>query len=454
VANVRRWFSSVRGRSTLQAMVAVAVAMAVGSLLLLWAFRGQLESNLAASLQTEADARVARLESGAAPADLIASTQEEAMVWIGTPAGETVAVGGGIQPVENPVPTVIGTAVTKELKFLETDHGAGEEVEQHELLLTSAVTSDGGLVVVTGAETETINKSIAGLAKLMLFAIPGMTALVGLLAWVTVGRTLEPVELIRTQALSISGQSLGERVPVPTNSDEISSLAIGMNEMLDRLEAHEHSGRQFTADASHELKSPVANVRAMVDTASIDDPAWPQLQRQLANETDRLRDLVDNLLFLASANAGQSSEQRSVDLDELLFAEAEILSATGKVVVDLGGVEPAVIKGSPRDIARLVRNLVDNAARHARTRVLLSVHSTGGGVELIVGDDGVGVPVEDRQRVFERFTRLDHARAREDGGSGLGLSIVRSVADAHNATVTVGESPLGGAEFGVHFPQR
>jgi signal transduction histidine kinase len=229
-----------------------------------------------------------------------------------------------------------------------------------------------------------------------------------------------------------------------------------MNAMLERIEAHEHSLRQFSADASHELKSPVANLRALVDTASIDDPDWVELRGRLAGESDRLRDLVDNLLFLATHQAGRPpGRMEQVSLDELLFAEAELLVATGSVRVDLNGVQPTELAGSAPDLSRLVRNLVDNAARHAASKVALSVwaETTAGQerVVLTVGDDGDGIAPEDRERVFERFTRLDDARARHDGGSGLGLAIVSYIAEGHAGTVTVGHSPLGGAEFRVEF---
>ena len=449
MVNVGRRLSTVRGRSTALAMAAVAGALILGSLVLLWAFKAQLEANLAASLETEAQARVALLDQGADPSTLVSSNQDEALVWIGTPAGDAVAMGGDIEPLENPIPPTVGVSISRDLEILE--RGSDSERETHEVLLASAQTADGSLVVVTGAETEAIRESLGGLARLIAVAIPILTAIVGGLAWHTVGRALQPVERIRTQALSISGHTLGERVPVPKNTDEIHDLASSMNEMLDRLEAHEHATRQFSADASHELKSPVANVRALIDTASISDDGWPDLQRQLAGETDRLRDLVDNLLFLSTSSAGRPVASEQVELDELLFAEAELLAATGRVTVDLSRVEPASLTGSGRDLSRLVRNLVDNAARHAKSKVQLGIEHAAGSVVLIVGDDGPGIHGADRDRVFERFTRLDHARARDDGGSGLGLAIVSYVAEAHNADVTIGDSPLGGAEFRAIF---
>ncbi len=173
---------------------------------------------------------------------------------------------------------------------------------------------------------------------------------------------------------------------------------------------------------------------------------------------------MDNLLFLASTEAGAPTIGVStVSLDEMLFEEAQLVAATGDVVVDLAGVAPAMLRGSPTDLGRLVRNLVDNAVRHADSTISLAIEiddspgtraddaSGAADITLVVGDDGPGINPEDRERIFERFTRLDEARARGDGGSGLGLAIVRHIAANHNAAVSVGESPLGGAEVRVRF---
>jgi signal transduction histidine kinase len=136
----------------------------------------------------------------------------------------------------------------------------------------------------------------------------------------------------------------------------------------------------------------------------------------------------------------------------LLFREAEVVAATGQVAIDIGRVQPATVVGSGADLARLVRNLVDNAIRHASGRISLAIEAGPAAVTVIVGDDGPGVPEADRERIFDRFTRLDSARTRTDGGSGLGLAIVAGIADDHGATIAVGQSPLGGAEFRVRFP--
>ncbi len=454
--------STVRGRSTALAALVVALAMVIGAIALLSAYRSQLLGNLDQALEQQATDRARLLERGNDPELLITALQEESLVWIGTPDGQTIAVSATVTPLENPVPPEVGRTTTLDLLVNETKPNEVER-EVMELRIASASAANGQLVVIAGAELETVDDAVTALARLFAIGSPLLVALVAALTWFTTGRALRPVEDIRARAAAISGTTLSDRVPVPESKDEIGNLAETMNAMLDRIESHEYSLRQFSADASHELKSPVANLRALVDTASITDPNWAVLRGQLVGESDRLRDLVENLLFLASHEAGRPPDRTElVSLDELLFGEAELLAATGSVTVDLGGVAPAQIQGSASDLARLVRNLVDNAARHATTTVALAVSSgdddgadaasQGSGVTMTVGDDGPGIATEDHDKVFERFTRLDEARARTDGGSGLGLAIVRQIAEGHDGTVTIGSSPLGGAEFRVLFP--
>jgi signal transduction histidine kinase len=317
-------------------------------------------------------------------------------------------------------------------------------------------TADGQLVVLAGAEVEVIDETLNGLIQLFVLAVPIFGLLVGGVTFFIAGRVLEPVEQIRAQAEGIGAETLGARVPVPDSGDEIHDLAVTMNSMLDRLEAHEQSQRQFSADASHELKSPIANVRALVDTTELDDPEWSRLRTRLAGETDRLRDLVDNPLFLATTSGGRRRKPpTTVNLDDLIFDEAELLASTTDVAVDLSGIQPVQVLGDRADLQRLVRNLADNAARHARTRVYFSSSMGAAGnesVELRVADDGDGIAESDRSLVFERFTRLDEARARDDGGSGLGLSIVRQIVDDHGGTILIEALDMGGAEFVVELP--
>lgn len=445
-----RVFSTVRARSALLATLVVGAAMAVGALVLIGLFRSQLEDSLDQSLQQQANDRALLLDEGSDPQSLVTVLEEEAMVWIGRADGTSVAVGGAIVPLENPIPARIGEVSTRRILVEERSPGEMER-EVTELRFGSAQSERDGLVVLAGAETESIDEVAGGLAQLFAVAVPLLALLVGVTTWLLAGRVLRPVERIRTHAADIGGGTLADRVPVPETQDEIQDLAVTMNSMLGRIESHDKTLRQFSADASHELRSPIANLRALIDTADARAPEWPPLKSRLSAETERLSDLVGNLLFLAAGGV-QESGHVVVDLDDVVFDEAEILSATGRVSVNLEGVEPVQVLGSRADLQRLVRNLVDNAARHASNVVSIQTSSTRDGVTLRVSDDGDGISDADRDRVFERFTRLDEARARDDGGSGLGLAIVRQIALDHEAVATVTTSALGGAQFGVEFP--
>lgn len=447
-----RVFSTIRMRSALLAALVVGAAMTIGAFILIGLFRNQLESALDQTLQEQATDRVLLLDQGSDPQSLVTVLREEALVWIGQPDGTIVAVGGAIVPLENPIPSQLDTVVTQQL-LVEEQYGDEAERELAELRLGSAQTANGELIVLAGAETDRIDDALGGLARLFSVAVPLLALLVGATTWLVAGRVLNPVERIRAHAADMGGGTLADRVPVPDTRDEIHDLATTMNSMLDRIESHELALRQFGSDASHELKSPIANLRALVDTADSSDPDWPRLQVRLTAETERLNHLVANLLFLSTGGELQQSDRSVIYLDDLVFDEAEILSATERVSVNLEGVEPVQVVGVGGDLRRLIRNLLDNATRHAASTVRIQTEDLADGAVLTISDDGEGIPPEDRERVFERFTRLDEARARDDGGSGLGLAIVRQIALDHDAAVTVTTSDLGGAQFTIEFPR-
>lgn len=452
-ARFTRAFASVRAKSTLLATLVVLVALGVGSFVLLELYERELVDNLDTTLEQQVADRVRLIETNGSNEVLTTVLQQEAFVWIGTPSGEVASQGGGIFPIDNPVPAAIGTTTTRTLS-VEERKSDEVETERMELRLASALASTGD-VVIAGAELEVIERSVGELARLFAIAVPLLAVLVGGLGWVVAGRALQPVDAIREQAEEISGATLAERVPVPDTHDEVQDLAVTMNEMLERIEHHDLAIRQFSSDASHELKSPIANITALIQTRTSSDPSWARLQAQLTSETSRLASLVENLLFLAThQDTNQDVERHAVQLDELLFSEAELVSETSDLRVGIGRVEPVAVTGSIGDLSRMVRNLVDNAVRHATSRIGLSLTTTDDRVTLVVEDDGPGIPVDDRRRVFERFTRLDEARARNDGGTGLGLSIVAQVAAAHGGTVVVADSELGGAAFEVTFSSR
>jgi signal transduction histidine kinase len=227
--------------------------------------------------------------------------------------------------------------------------------------------------------------------------------------------------------------------------------------MLDRLASAQARQRRFVSDAAHELRSPVASIRQHAEVARrFPERTTPDaLADTVLGEALRLQQLVDDQLVLVRADeAALALRRRAVDLDDLVLDEVRRLRTTTSLDVDAAGVSAGPVDGDPDALSRIVRNLVDNAARHAAGRVALSLGEEDGRVVLTVDDDGPGIPEADRERVFERFVRLDDARARDGGGSGLGLAIVRELAAAYGGDVAIGSSPLGGARLTVRLPTR
>ncbi len=232
--------------------------------------------------------------------------------------------------------------------------------------------------------------------------------------------------------------------------------------MLARLDRATSAQRQFLADAAHELRSPVAGILAQVEVAAsgrlpASAPSTAAFAAELVPEVARLSRLVEDLLRLARLDANPRLRSTAVDLDDCVFSEvrrARSLAASqgAGVRIDESGVGAVRVVGDADALTRVVGNLLDNAVRYARGRVTIRLAEEGGRARLTVADDGPGVPPEDRERVFERFTRLDDARSRDAGGSGLGLAIVRDVVAAHAGTVRIGEGPGGGALVVVTLP--
>jgi signal transduction histidine kinase len=326
------------------------------------------------------------------------------------------------------------------------------------LVTTTRVDTATGLVeLVAASPVEPIERSVDAVRGGLLLALPVLVVIAGVLTWVLAGRALRPVESIRTEVESISGSTLDRRVPVPDSGDEVARLAETMNAMLDRLQDAADRQQQFVADASHELRSPVATIRTELEvaqrTATPDE--WPAVAARLLAEEARLEAVIADLLLLATLDErAPMPDPVEVDLADEARAEAERPGTDrGDVVVEVDAPEPAVVLGNRTQLRRALANLLDNAGRHARGTVRLSVHQRDGRVRVLVDDDGPGIPEADRERVFERFVRLDEHRARGGvGGSGLGLSLVRRIAARHHGTASVETAPLGGARLVLDLP--
>ena len=309
--------------------------------------------------------------------------------------------------------------------------------------------------VLVARPTADLTQGVHLLRTTLLITFPPLVALLALVAWRVVGATLRPVEALRAGAEEITGAARSDRLPVPDSRDEIHRLAVTLNGMLHRLDAARGRQRAFVADAAHELRSPLTNMRTELEVAQRlpDTTDWPSLADDLLTDVERLSRLVDDLLLLARADDGSTRaltrRAEAVELGQLL---GEVAARYPAVEYERPAV-PLRTLGERDALGRVVANLLDNAVRHAASSVRLSVTADGAYQMISVSDDGPGIPAADRERVFDRFTRLDDARARDAGGSGLGLAIVRELVRRHGGTVALrGTAPPPGLRVDVRLP--
>jgi signal transduction histidine kinase len=436
----------VRLRTTAAAVVVVAVALLLGAVILVSQLRDSLRDGLETAAEQRASELADEIERSGLPAPRPAGEDDEEdaddpddpdeLVW--QVLDESGAVVRASQPLAGPLP-----AEDTETSLPGSDHRylvVTEDAEDFE--------------VVVAVSTEDVADSTAALVPLLLVGLPVVLLVVGATTWLVVTWALRPVERIRREVDEITGERLDRRVPEPRSRDEIHRLALTMNRMLERLEGARRRQQQFVGDASHELRSPLAGIRQTAEVARAHPGALPEgeLADAVLEETDRMQRLVEQLLLLTRADEGAVLTQpREVDLDDLLLSEATRVRRAGRAV-DTSNVGAARVRGDAAALAQVVRNLVDNAIRHANGTVLLASCTRGAEAWLTVEDDGPGVPASDRGRIFERFVRLDEARARDAGGSGLGLAIVEEIVRIHGGSVAVSDSALGGARFVVRLP--
>lgn len=310
----------------------------------------------------------------------------------------------------------------------------------------------------------------AAVSSLDHFLYPGVPAaalLVAAVAYLATRRALRPIAAIRRRTAAVTAADPRERVHVPDTGDEIARLAATINDTLQRLDDAAQFQRRFVADAAHELRSPISSLLTTVEVAEAypERADWPAAVATTAQQARRLQALSEDLLMLARMDATDPAVGiiRTIDLT----AQArDIAGEHGarpdtdppgqRVSVNCHMDAEVLVQGNHNELERLLRNLTDNAARHARSRVDVHVYATSEGAVIEVEDDGPGIPAEERERIFERFTRLDDARSRETGGFGLGLAIVRDIVERHHGTIEVTDAtarPGAGARFTIRIPK-
>ncbi|WUC83025.1 ATP-binding protein [Streptomyces sp. NBC_00536] len=433
----RLWPTTVRARATVGACAVVAAALAIAS----YALLGFLGANLMRNAEDDAerqaltvaqlaaDGKLDQVRPPAHGADFVQVVSADGRVLLASP---NLA---GTQPIRTANPQRPGTLFhTWRVRPLGGEH--------HQRVVQITTDTPQGLVTVY-AGTSLREAEAADDTTTAALAIGGplLLATVAMVTWWVTGRALGPVEAIRAEVAEITDRDLHRRVPVPPTHDEIARLAQTMNATLDRLESSGARQRQFIADASHELRSPITVLRTQLEVAlAVRDPElWPELISGALEDIERLQQLTVDLLLLARIDAAQPAPTVRLDLASLVRDATE--SRLGdRVPVRTDLAEGIEVLGSELWLTRVVTNLLDNAQRFADGRVDVVLRTTSGPggrtAVLEVTDDGPGIPPADRERAFERFTRLDDARSRDHGGAGLGLAIARDLTAHHGGTLT------------------
>ncbi|GGP98182.1 two-component sensor histidine kinase [Streptomyces virginiae] len=450
----RLWPTTVRARATAGAGLVVGAALALASFSLL----GLLEANLLRNAENDARRQ----------AETVAQLAATGKLGRARPAGravefvQVVSADGrvlfsspnliGVPAFPPAPPETPGTRLhTWRVRPVDGDH-------RQRVVQVVTQTPDGPATVYAGASLRDADAADDVTTAALVLGMPLLLATVVLVTWRVTGHALRPVEAIRAEVAGISDRDLHRRVPVPATHDEVARLAETMNATLDRLEASGIRQRQFIADASHELRSPITVLRTQLEVAlAVRDPElWPELIGGALEDIERLQRLAADLLLLARIDAAQPVTAAPLDLGALVREVVEArLGDRVPVRVDLAA--DVVVTAGALWLGRVITNLVDNAQRYAERGVEVTLRTAGGGAGprtavLEVVDDGPGIPVADRERVFERFTRLDDSRSRDHGGAGLGLAIARDLSSHHGGTLTAQDGAGGGARLVLRLP--
>lgn len=435
----------VRARITIIATTVVLLVLAGTGAALVAAQRAVLTDNVDEQLVRHGDQIAREIDAGTLGVVISGQGDDDAFARVVDASGVEIA-STAYTPGSVSVAALDGTR-----RFVTMPAEAGEF--EYRVLLQR----HQDLLIMTGSPLDDVEESVGTLTRGLAVAVPAAALVLAVLVWVLVGRVLSPVEQIRRGVAEINGHSLDRRVPQPRGNDEIARLARTMNEMLQRIEESSERQRRFVADASHELRSPLTRIRTEleVDLAHPSETDLAATHRSVLEETDTLQRLVDDLLTLARADSPNAERRRDpVDLDDIVMAEVGRLDSAARSRVDASAVSAGQVSGDAIQLARVVRNLLENAIQHGGHTVSVSVQEEGDEVVLVVADDGPGIPADLRHRIFDRFSRIDEARSTTTGGTGLGLAIVRQLVTTHEGTVEASSDDLAGAQFTVRLRLR
>ena len=425
---------SIRTRDTLVAAVIAALVFGATAIGVDVAVRTTVETE--SLRQTQADAR--RVSGGVRDGTLrtpIPDTRGDIVLQVVEPGGRVQ--NANLPATDRPPVSTLWPSSNMRVRDYTECHGTWPD-RRCSVIEAIRVSTAPESPVVYAAKPLPAHLGNGLLEGVLLLGVLVFAALAAWITWHVVGHTLG-----RAKLAEISATDLSRRVPEPPGDDEIAQLARTANATLDRLEKAVARQRQFASDASHELRTPIAGLRANLEDAAAhpDDNDLPAVVRSALRDTDRLESIVTDLLLLARIGTGGTVAHEPVDLAALAAAELRRRTTAHTLVTELAsGVTVSAVR---MQLVRLLGNLLDNAERYAESTVRVEVARAGSHAFLTVADDGPGIPPSDRERVFERFTRLDTARSRGTGGAGLGLAIAREIAHAHRGTLTIAPTDTG-----------
>lgn len=425
----RRLLGSVRLRTAIAAAMTVGLILAISSVELVLRLTHNVIQGAQATASVRAHDAATLLADGHLPGQWPLPDDETAFVQVlrhGRVVAQTSNVGSARPVISAVAPgsrTASGLAIDPDAIF--------------RVVELARMAHGRRYVIVAGTSMDDPLDTVAATRLALTAGVPGVVLLVGLLTWLAVGRALRPVEKLRADVELISTRGLNRRVEQPAGSDEIGRLARTMNQMLGKIEYSVRSQRDFVADASHELRNPLAALRAELEIA-LAQPGrtpWDRVVENALGDTRRIQDLARDLLLLAQLDAALPPPTARVDVSALARQTAQDSAGSARQSLSVTAEMPAVVTGNPAQLRRLIENLLDNAYRHASAEIRLDVSTCSGMAQLTVTDDGDGFDPADAERIFERFVRLDQARSRDAGGSGLGLAIARDIAELHGGAI-------------------
>ena len=435
------WRRSLRARVTLASSAGLALALALAAVLLVNALRASLIRGLDLSARQGAVEVAALIDQNRLPSP-VPVAPGTLTIQVLDASGRITNVSPGADRLVPLLPRAEAEAAARSGQARTL---AGPPLGLPSLIRVLAVGAAGHHVVIAAVSYAEVRDSLATLVKVLAIGTPLLFALLALATWLLTGYTLRPIAELRRGAAEVTETGVPRDLPVPPARDEVRSLAVTLNDMLSRLAEAQQRQRDLVSDTAHELRSPIASIRAQLEVA-LDHPDgldWTETARDVHADTLRLARLTEDLLLLARLD-GQHLRRKPIDLAAVCESVAARY-ATAKVPVKTETTGPCVVAGDADALSRVVVNLLDNAVRHAASQVCVSVRAEDGWAVLTVADDGPGIPAEDTERAFGRFSRLDDARSREGNtdGAGLGLAIVRSTAEAHGGSASLGDAAPG-----------